>query len=351
MINILITDDSPTDAAILKLIFESEPDMKVIGWAHNGIEALQMTEQLKPDLITMDIKMPLMDGLQATEEIMSQFPTPIVIISSLIGDADADSEATFKALEVGALTVLPKPVDVQSKLFQIRKRHMTDVIRSMAEIKPIRRRRLTSQTPLQKFNALTHGDFRVIVIGASVGGPQVLKDVLSRLPANFPVPIVAVQHMTQGFILGFIKWLDSHVGLTVKHPEDGELLKPGVVYFAPDDFHFEIKQNHGALSASLVKGETVSGFCPSITHLMKSASQHCGKNVVGVLLTGMGSDGAEGMLALKKSGAHTIAQDPDSCVVFGMGNVANTMGAVDKIVKLDKLAEYLIMITNRKSKL
>ena len=160
MIKILIADDSPTDHAILKLIFESQSDMEVIGWAHNGKEAIEMAEKLKPDLITMDIKMPYLDGFQATDAIMFKTPTPIVIISSLIGDTDADTDATFKALEAGALTVLPKPMDVQSPLFDIRKRHLTDVIRSMAEIKPIRKRKITQQSVASKYNAINR--FKII---------------------------------------------------------------------------------------------------------------------------------------------------------------------------------------------
>lgn len=348
MIRILIADDSPTDAAILKSLFDAEQDMTVIGVATDGKQAVSMVEKFKPDIVTMDIKMPKMDGYEAIDIIMRETPTPIVVISSMIGDSE--SEATFRALEAGALTVLPKPVHIQDPVFAILKRHMLDTLRSMSEIKVIRKRTLSApSSSVAKYTAPVHGQYEIVAIGASVGGPQTLKEILERLPANFPMPIVAVQHMTSGFIMGFSKWLDSHVALKIKYAEHDEILHPGTVYFAPDHLHFEVKRSGSVLRASLRQGDLVSGFCPSITVLMKSASRACGKNAIGVLLTGMGSDGAEGMLTLKQGGAHTIIQDADSCVVFGMASVAQAMGAVDKVVNLDKIAEYLIRITNKKN--
>lgn len=350
MIRILIADDSPTDATILKSLFDAEPDMTVVAVATDGNLAVSMCEQLKPDIITMDIKMPKMDGYEAIDLIMRASPTPIVVISSMI--SDSESEATFRALEAGALTVLPKPIHIQSPVFAIIKRHMLDTIRSMSEIKVIRKRSLSvpsSTSAMTSYTVPVHGQYEMIAVGASVGGPQTLKEILERLPSNFSMPIVAVQHMSSGFIMGFSKWLDSHVALNVKYAEHDEILQPGTVYFAPDSLHFEIKRTGSVLRASLRQGEVVSGFCPSITVLMQSVSHVCGKNAVGVLLTGMGSDGAEGMMTLKQGGAHTIIQDADSCVVFGMASVAQAMGAVDRVVKLDKIAEYLIRITNKKS--
>lgn len=347
MIRILIADDSPTDAAILKSLFDAEQDMTVVAIATDGQQAVTLAEKLKPDIITMDIKMPKMDGYEAIDLIMRESPTPIVVISSMIGESE--SEATFRALEAGALTVLPKPIHIQSPVFAIMKRHMLDTLRSMSEIKVIRKRTIGTPSAITKYAAPIHGQYDIVVVGSSVGGPQALKDIFERLPSNFPMPIVAVQHMTSGFIMGFSKWLDAHVDLSVKYAEHDEVLLPGVVYFAPDHLHFEIRRSGSVLRASLRQGDVVSGFCPSITVLMKSVSRTCGKNAVGVLLTGMGSDGAEGMLTLKQGGAHTIIQDEESCVVFGMASVAQAMGAVDKVVNLDKIAEYLIRITNKKN--
>lgn len=348
MIKVLIADDSATDAAILKSIIDSDPGMSVIGIARDGQEAIHLAEKLKPDIITMDIKMPKIDGYEAIDHIMKTHPTPIVVISSTITNEDA--EPTFKALEAGALTVLAKPANILSPAFLNVKRDMLDTLRSMSEIKVIRKRKLSSTITANKYSAFIHGDYQAVVIGSSVGGPQALKEIFSRLPSNFPMPILCVQHMSTGFIAGFTKWLDAHVALKIKYVEHDEILLPGTVYFAPDHFHFRVKRSMNQLKAVLEKGDMISGFCPSISALMTSVADHCGKNAIGVLLTGMGSDGAEGMLSLKQAGSHTIIQDAESCVVFGMANVAQSIGAVDKIVNLDQIAEYLIRVTNKKNR-
>lgn len=348
MIRVLIAEDSSTDTAILKSIFESDPDIQVIACARDGMEAVELVKRLKPDIITMDIRMPKMNGYDAIEWIMMNLPTPIIVISSLINEKESD--ATFRALEAGALSVIPKPVNIQSDDFPLIKRHMLDMIRSMSEIKAIRKRKLGKKNQVQQFTTAPHGGYKIIAIGSSVGGPQALKEILAMLPEGFPLPIVAVQHMTTGFISGFSYWLDAHVPVKIKMAENNEALKSGIVYFAPDDMHLEVRNDHGLLRASIVKGHPVAGFCPSITVLMNSLARECGKQAIGVLLTGMGSDGAEGMLAMKKAGAHTIVQDPDSCVVFGMAGVAKSMNAVDTIVNLDKMTEYLIWITSENKK-
>ncbi|HTM63024.1 MAG TPA: chemotaxis-specific protein-glutamate methyltransferase CheB [Gammaproteobacteria bacterium] len=348
MIRVLIAEDSPTDAAILKSIFESAPGMSVVGIARDGAEAVSLTEKLKPDIITMDIKMPKMDGYQAIDVIMRNVPTPIVVVSSIFNDSDSD--ATFKALEAGALTVLPKPVDISSPTFALTRRHMIDMIRSMSEIKVIKKRKISTAIPSPEHISIAHEEYHLIAIGSSVGGPQALKEIFSNLPETFSVPIIVVQHMTSGFITGFTKWMDSKVPLKVKFAEDNEILLPGHVYFAPDHVHMEVKRSGGALRAYLHQGEVVAGFRPSITVMMQSVAQVCGKHAIGILLTGMGSDGANGMLALKQNGSHTFIQDPDSCVVFGMASVAQTRGAVDKVVELDKIAEYLKNLTNNKAR-
>jgi two-component system chemotaxis response regulator CheB len=261
---------------------------------------------------------------------------------------DSESDATFLSLEAGALTVMPKPVDIQSPAFERVRRNIVDTVKSMSEIKVITKRRIAPRSSVETQLEVVPHDYKIVVIGSSVGGPQALKEILSRLPSNFPLPIVAAQHMTRGFIDGFTKWMDGHVGLKVKTAEEGEMLSPGVVYFAPDGSHFQVSKMNDAFRASLVAGPPVSGFCPSITVLMKSVAKHAGNRSVGILLTGMGSDGADGLLTMKHGGAHTLIQDPDSCVVFGMAGVAQSLGAVDKVVNLDKIAEYLIRITNKK---
>ncbi|MDX1900867.1 MAG: chemotaxis-specific protein-glutamate methyltransferase CheB [Gammaproteobacteria bacterium] len=346
-IKILIVDDSLTEYNLLKTIFEHEPDMKVIGHARNGQEALKQTELLKPDLITMDILMPLMDGFEATRAIMSHHPTPIVVISSAIFDESL--KIAFKALEAGALSVIEKPTHLH--LNQKYKR-MIDTLRAMAEIKVIKRRfHIKHQSHVLNItNSDKHREFEIIAIGTSVGGPQALKIILSNLPADFPVPIVIVQHMTPGFIEGFAKWLNDNTLLKVKNAVDNEVLLGHTVYFAPDNYHLEVQRekNTHLLRAKLSKRPPVSGFCPSATVLLESVAEVCGSHAIGVLLTGMGNDGAQGLLALRHQKGHTIIQDQESAIVFGMPGVAQSLGAAEKIVKLDSIAEYLTKAVKEK---
>lgn len=347
-IKLLIVDDSETETALLKLIFESQPDMKVIGCAKNGNEAVKLTELLKPDLVTMDILMPEMDGYEATRQIMAQCPTPIVMISSKINNEIL--KATFQALEAGALSILEKPANFNSPDFAKARQYIIDTVRNMSEIKVIKRRfhvKNYNKKFISKTDLKYRGEYEVVAIGSSVGGPQVLKSILSKLPAQFPVPIVIVQHMAYGYIDGFAQWLNKNVELNIKNAENQELLKPGTVYFAPDNFHTAIDRVQGKLIIKLVKGNPISGFCPSATFLLQSVAKVCGKNAIGALLTGMGNDGAQGLLELKQNKGHTFTQDPESAVVFGMAGVAQSLGAVDKIVELDHIPEYLIKITHK----
>lgn len=346
MINILIADDSETETALLKSLFESEKDFVVVGCAKNGKEAVELNETLKPDIITMDIHMPVMNGFEATRLIMSQQPTPIIVISSRLHDESL--RASFQALEAGAVSVLEKPKNFSSPAFAKQRVKIIEMIKVMAGVKVIKRRFNTQpkKTRSVAAPALQDGNYEIIAIGASVGGPQALKTILTQLPADFPMPIVVVQHMTQGFISGFAKWLNDKSRLKVKYAEDHELLQSGTVYFAPDNVHLEIHRSDKGLITHLLTGPPVSGFCPSITTLFQSIATHCGKNAVGVLLTGMGSDGAQGLLAMKQAQAHTFIQDADSAVVFGMAGVAQSLNAADKVIELDLIADYLIKIAN-----
>lgn len=347
MIKILIVDDSETETALLKGIFESDNTIKVIGCAKNGEEALRLVPLLKPDLITMDIQMPIMNGFEATRLIMSKYPTPIVVISSQLNNETL--QPTFNALEAGALMVIDKPYNVLSPDFEHTRRRMIDIVHSMAEIKCITRRVFNKKEVIQqpRLTKIIHEKlpFSLIAIGSSIGGPQALKTIFSALPKDFPVPILVVQHMTPGFIEGFTKWIAEDVKLKVKLAENYEPLQKGTIYFAPDNYHLTVKTVDEKLIALLIKGKPIAGFCPSITMLLGSVALACGNQGMGVLLTGMGSDGAEGMLNLKKAGGHTIIQDEKSALVFGMAGVAYSMKAVDKIVELSEMAEYFQKIT------
>jgi len=352
MIKILIVDDSKTETLLLKSILEAEADMKVIGCASNGREGLKLTALLKPDLITMDLAMPLLDGFEATRLIMSQHPTPIIVISSRLDDSSLN--ASFKALAAGALCVLEKPDQSKAAAFHSAKRRIIDAVRSMAEIKVIKRRfpitaKANKAAVIKPKPALTKGSFEIIAIGSSVGGPQALKNIFSKLPADFPIPIVVVQHMTPGFIHGFTQWLNKQVDPRVKEAENSELLIPGTVYFAPDNHHLEIIRRNGGLYAKLTHGLPVSGFYPSANVLLKSVAMAAAKNAIGILLTGMGSDGALGLLDVKNAHGHTFTQDEQSAIVFGMAGVAHSLGAADRSIELDKIADYLVSIVKKQA--
>jgi len=338
MIRVLIVEDSPTVISIFKHMINSEKDMEVVGVAENGKEAIELTTRLKPDLITMDIEMPVMNGLEATRIIMSQNPTPIVVISSTVSDESI--KAIFHFLEAGALTALAKPADIFSPSFEETKKYMINTLRAMASInvakKPLKQPFLKT-IPFQPKT----DHYEIIAIGASVGGPLALKSILSKLPVDFPVPIVVVQHISKGFTAGYVKWLGENTPLKVKIAENYEILQKGTVYVAPEMRHLEIERIDGNLAARVIVGEPVSDFYPSITVLLKSVSKVSGKNAIGMLLTGMGGDGAQGLLELKRAKGCTIVQDPDSAVVFGMASVAQSLGAVDQVVEIDHMAAYL----------
>ncbi|MFJ1267209.1 chemotaxis-specific protein-glutamate methyltransferase CheB [Legionella lytica] len=346
MIRVLIVDDSPTEVALIQHIIESTHDMIVVGVAKNGKEAIELTTKLKPDLITMDIQMPVLDGLEATRIIMAHHPTPIVVISSTVSDESLN--ATFHILEAGALTALTKPINIFSPSFKERSAYIIDTLRSLSDIRVTKKPLKMPHEDVRKITKHKHkvnvGHYELIAMGASVGGPMALKTILSHLPPDFSLPIVVVQHMSNGFIRGFVQWLEQNVSLKVKVPTNGELLEKGTVYIAPDKKHLQIRREHDRLVSKLIDGDSNEGFCPSITELLQSVAKVSGKKAIGVLLTGMSDDGAEGLLALKQAHGHTLIQGPGSAVVFGMGAVAQSIDAVDQVIELDSIASYLTTI-------
>ncbi len=347
MIKVLIVDKSKTEAELLKHVISSELDMEVIAWAKNSKEAIALASLLKPNLITMDISIPFQDCFESIRTIMMKAPTPIVAISSTVNDPKLNT--TFLALEAGALSVIGKPVNVQDSTFETARKEIVSHLRSMADVKvvtirPKKTLKLDNEILTEK-NYCKNYD--LVAIGSSVGGPQALKVILSSLPNDFPVPIVIVQHMTIGFIDGFCKWLNSHCSINVKCVENNEQLKAGNVYLAPDNYHFKIARSHTELVAHLQKSEAVSGFCPSINVMFHSIARTCANNTIAMLLTGMGSDGSQGLLEIKLNKGHTIIQNPESCVVFGMAGVAQSLGGVDSVVELDKISEYLVRMVKQ----
>ncbi|RZU47732.1 two-component system chemotaxis response regulator CheB [Fluviicoccus keumensis] len=340
MIRILIAEDSRVVSVLLKTIFEQEPDMQVVGQAMNGEEAVRMARELKPDIVTMDIRMPVMDGFEATHHIMRETPLPIVVISISINDEEMNT--TFRALEEGALAVIEKPVGISHPDFEDNRRDLVNTVRAMSEIRVVRRRPDTDGHSPSFRSGLAGRRPEVIAIGCSTGGPQALLAVLKGLRADFPVPIVVTQHMTKGFVGGLIAWLQKHTPLTLRLAGDRQLLEAGAVYFAPDEHHLLVERGaDGWLYTRLDQGAPTNALRPSVTRLFHSVAHAAHGAAVGVLLTGMGEDGAEGLLAMRKAGCHTIVQDNASSVVYGMPGAALAIEAVDEVVGLGKMAAYL----------
>ncbi len=350
MIRILIVEDSSVVTLLLKTIFENEPDMHVIGQAKDGREAVQLTQELKPDLVTMDIRMPVMDGFEATRIIMSTNAVPIVVISSSVNDEEL--KITFRAIEEGALAVVEKPQGFNHPDFDAMRRELIDTIRSMAEVKVVRRIRHICKDESNIFEPViqqptkTHAH-EIIAIGCSTGGPQALLTLLSKLPLDFPIPIVITQHMSKGFIGGLATWLKGNTLLAVVVAEDNQSLIPSTIYFAPDNAHLKVGRNHNGLVTKLTTDAEVDGFRPSATQLLKSVAETCRDGGIGILLTGMGSDGAEGLLAMHNAGSHTIVQDEDSAIVYGMPGSAIALNAVDQVVKLEQMSSYLLGLVRK----
>lgn len=341
MLRILIVEDSTVVALLLKAIFEQEQDMEVVGLAKNGLDGVQMTQDLKPDVITMDIRMMGMDGFEATRRIMADTPTPIVVVSSSVDDEELS--ITFRAIEEGALAVMEKPRGFTHPDFEKIRLNLVDTVRAMAGVKLFSRKKIVrpkDASSSERKGRSRARQYELLAIGCSTGGPQVLQRIFSMLPIDFPVPIVVTQHISKGFAGGLVTWLAGSTLLKVKLAEHGETLCAGTIYFAPDDQHFQIMRNVIGLVANMSQDALCNGFRPSVSQMFHSIAKTCQHRAVGALLTGMGVDGADGLLALRQAGSHTIVQDEASAVVYGMPGAAVALNAAEKKVESDKMAAY-----------
>jgi two-component system chemotaxis response regulator CheB len=341
IIKVLIVEDSPAVQELLIHILHSDPGIKVVGVAASGEDALKEARRLLPDLITMDIKLPGMDGFETTRRIMEEIPTPIIVVSAAW--VSTEVEKTFRALEAGALAVLEKPT-VATKDYDVRARELIRSIKAMSEVKVIKRWSRNSKIdfPISTADEPDIGKvtkrFEVVAMGASTGGPTVLKQILSELPGNFPLPILIVQHMTQGFIRGFVEWLSHAANYPVTVAVNEEEIRAGHAYVAPDGLHMGVSRLGKIV---LTKGAPENGLCPSVSYLFRSVAQAFGENAVGVLLTGMGRDGAYELKVMKDQGMITIAQNKESSVVYGMPGEAIGMNAASYVLSPDKIARIL----------
>jgi two-component system, chemotaxis family, protein-glutamate methylesterase/glutaminase len=328
MVNVLIVEDSKSTRMLLKKILESDPLIRVIGEVESGEDALQFLEYKKPDVITMDIVMSGMDGFTATQRIMGNAPIPIVIVSSAFKPDEAEN--SFKALEAGAVAIIEKPIAPTHPDYLRVCREFTDTVKIMSEVKVVTRwtrDRKVIKTGLKPpaYSGRFIKELDIVVIGASTGGPPALLTILSTLPGNFPAPILIVQHISAGFVVGLASWLESGTGFPVHIPSDGEVCLPGHVYLAPDDFQMGVTFGPRVV---LDKSDFENGQRPAVSYLFRSTARHFPKSAIGVLLTGMGNDGAAELKMMKDNGSMTIAQDEASCVVFGMpGEAVKIRGA------------------------
>lgn len=347
-IKVLIVEDSPVAREFLTYILTSDPEVQVVGMATNGAEALEAVGRLRPDVITMDIHMPIMDGLEATRRIMETTATPIVIVSGSASAAEATS--TFRAMEAGALAVIVRPAGMSHTAFETETKELIQTVKLMSEIKVIRRiPRMSSDpglvapltTPIRKVNAI----IKAIAIGASTGGPPVLKQILSGLPRELPVPLLIVQHIASGFVQGFAEWLSGTSGFPVRIASDGEALLPGHGYISPDGFHMGVASGPQIV---LSDHPPENGLRPSVAYLFRCVARVFGPGAVGVLLTGMGRDGAHELKIMKESGAITIAQDQESSVVHGMPGEAIKLGAATHVLPPQGIAAMLSALVLKK---
>lgn len=338
MIHVLVVDDSKVSRDLLSGILESEPDISVIGTASDGNEAVRLAKILSPDIITMDINMPGMDGFEAARCIMEESPVPIIIISGV--DNLAEIAASFRVMEAGALAILPKPPHPTSPDFPVKSLEIINAIRTYVEIKVIKRIKThsTKNEPL-KHTTIPKGIHpQVIVIGASTGGPPVIQTILRMLDPMFPLPLVLVQHMSPGFIMGFAEWLSHSTGFDVKIPGLHEKLQPGVLYVAPDGVQTGVSSD---LRIILADAPSEQNLRPSVSYLFRSAAGNLGASAVGVLLTGMGTDGSHELLNMRKKGSITLIQDRASSIVYGMPGEAMRIGAASLILSPEDIAQQL----------
>lgn len=338
-IRVLVIDDSALMRALLTEIIDGAPDLEVVGAAPDPIAAREMIKALNPDVLTLDIEMPRMNGLEFLDRLMRLRPMPVIMISVL---TRAGSEAALRALELGAVDFVAKPTAESVSMLEDYAEDIRDKIRgaSGAHLKSAARIAVppapTVAPPRGGFAARLLGE-AVVAIGASTGGTEAIKEVLASLPAEMP-PIVMVQHMPEAYTPSFARRLDSLSKLTVIEARGGERLQPGMAYLAPGHSHLRVRKSGGGLVLQLSREEPVNRHRPSADVLFQSVADQVGQHGLGVILTGMGKDGAQGLLAMRQAGAWTIGQDQASCVVYGMPREAAEIGALDEIAGLGEIS-------------
>lgn len=352
-IRVLVVDDSAFMRKSITIMLTSDPEIEVVGTARDGIEAIEQTKKLKPDLITLDVEMPRMDGLTALEKIMKECPTPVLMLSSLTTEG---AETTVKALELGAVDFIAKElsfvsvniVNIKDSLLKkvkeiVKHRRHKERLLKLQGLTLGQEKKYTAPTPART-GQLSKGLYRAIAIGISTGGPMSLQQVIPKLRGDLNVPVFIVQHMPPKFTKSLADRLNSMSALEVKEAENGEIVKNNVVYIAPGGLHMLFKKNGANVQIEISTEPSNTLHKPSVDVMISSAVKVYGKNLLGVIMTGMGKDGYEGIKELKEVGGHAIAQDEMSCVVYGMPKAIVDGNLSDVILPLDKIAENINMV-------
>ena len=352
MIRVLVVEDSAVVRELLIGILAADPGIEVIGTATDGKEAIEFVNRDRPDVVTMDIYMPTISGIEATQRIMETNPVPIVVVSGNWNPEEA--ETTFRVMEAGAVAIVQRPTGPGHPDHSRMVREFLQTVKAMSEVKVVKRwhlnRKTASVASAQLANIQTAvlpssvDNLRAIAIGASIGGPIVLRTILNILPSDFPVPLLIVQHMTTGFIEAMVAWLGETSRIPLHIAKDYEQPIPGHAYFAPDGRQMGL---YGSGRISIIEGKAENGAQPSVSYLFRSVAGVFDKKAAGVLLTGMGKDGADALKLMKDKGAITIAQDSESSVVYGMPGVAAEIGAATYILSPERIATALIRIVNK----
>lgn len=349
-IRVLVVDDSALMRRVISDIINRQPDMEVIATANNGEEALVKVRELKPDVVTMDVEMPKMDGIQALEAIMKSEPLPVIMLSS---QTQAGAQATIKALQHGAIDFIPKPSGSISLDIHKVAEEIVSKVRVAAGAKGAAKKlalpslpKVVRSEPQIKAVPVTGPLNKLVVIGTSTGGPKALHEVIPKLPSSLGAGVLVVQHMPPGFTKSLADRLDSLSSLKVKEAEDGDPVQPGHVYVAPGDFHMQVKRVDEGMTKKLkillTKDPPVGGLRPCADVTMESAAREFWSDMVAVIMTGMGHDGARGAALVKGRGGKVIAEDPSTCIVYGMPKAVVESGNADKVVPLPRIAEEIV---------
>jgi two-component system, chemotaxis family, protein-glutamate methylesterase/glutaminase len=345
-VRVLIVDDSPVAREVLRSVLETDASIRVVGMAGTGREAIELTEQLRPDLVTMDLVMPGMDGMEATARIMARRPTPILFFSAFFGNEGEYSRSD--ALAAGALDIVPKPPQMLDSRWQSDAGALVKKVKSLARVPVVthihgRRKRDEEREPglVPAAQISSPHSTKVVAIGASTGGPKVLDELLPSLPYNYSPGVVVVQHLADGFMAGWLAALQQRCALTLKVAENGDRIQAGRILFAPSSGHVTV------LAGGRVRiddGSQSGGVCPSVDITFTSIAETYGARAAGILLTGMGTDGAAGLLAIRHAGGMTMVQDEASCVVFGMPRAAISLDAAQSVLSPSRLIKKVVAL-------